>query len=142
MEIIVKPKRQYNSLKHGLLSRAIIPGEKIRSFRKIAAELKADLLPANQIEALLVEKITIDVWRLRRALKIENDLMEHAIKSAFAFQSNANFGELFNSHVNDDKFKNFGRYFSSIERSIYRSLRELQNLRQRKNNSKTIEIKD
>ena len=65
-----------NALKHGLLAKEVFiqagdGKERISEFRNLMAQLREDLQPEGVLEEMLVEKIAICYWRLRRALRSE-----------------------------------------------------------------------
>ncbi|MDP3024362.1 MAG: hypothetical protein Q8O10_02395 [candidate division Zixibacteria bacterium] len=67
---------KWNALKHGLLSKEIIikagDGKESKAeFKVLLSELREDLQPEGILEEMLVEKIVICYWRLRRALRCE-----------------------------------------------------------------------
>ena len=67
---------RWNALKHGLLAReVVIPvgegKENPDDFRNLLAQLRDDLQPAGVLEEILVEKIAVCYWRLRRVLRSE-----------------------------------------------------------------------
>jgi len=65
-----------NSLKHGLLSRAILmPNEDAEAFAEFAEELGADLNPVGALESELAERIIGISWRQRRLSKIEMGIL-------------------------------------------------------------------
>lgn len=74
----VKGKHQSsrNSLKHGLLSQAVVidAGDGLESrleYDVLIDQLHDDLKPQGVLEAMLVERIAVCYWRLRRAIKAE-----------------------------------------------------------------------
>lgn len=68
-----KAKASGNSLKHGLLSRnLIIPGEDLADFEALLAQLMAEEQPVGTLEAALVERLAVCLWRLRRAVTAES----------------------------------------------------------------------
>jgi len=67
-----------NALKHGLLSsQVLIAGEKARDLAELGQRLRAELRPAGELEQLLVDRIIAAVWRLKRCLRLEADVIEH-----------------------------------------------------------------
>jgi len=67
---------KWNALKHGLLSKeVIIPAgdgrESKAEFGRFLAQLYIDLQPNGILEEVLVEKIAVCYWRLRRVLRCE-----------------------------------------------------------------------
>ena len=56
-----------NAAKHGLLSEeTLLPGEDGATLEELGEHLRAELRPAGELEALLVERIIAAHWRLRR----------------------------------------------------------------------------
>jgi len=67
---------KWNAMKHGLLAREVVIDtgdgkENAEEFRSLLASLVSDLSPEGTLEEMLVEKIAVCYWRLRRALKCE-----------------------------------------------------------------------
>lgn len=60
---------RWNALKHGVLSqRAVLPTEDPSQFQELLKNLREDREPEGALEDLLVEKIAVCFWRLRRIL--------------------------------------------------------------------------
>ena len=122
-----------NAIKHGLLSsQVLIKDENTDDFKSLKDNLTNQLLPTNQMEALLVDRIIAGFWRLKRALKIENNLMS---LQSYDSSNKINFytkeGQEVNDTVemlNNDLLKRLLRYENSIERGIFKALHELQRL--------------
>lgn len=67
---------KFNALKHGLLSKEIIINdgegqEDGKAFQDLHFQLTNDLQPVGVLEEILVEKIAICYWRLKRAVRTE-----------------------------------------------------------------------
>lgn len=67
---------KWNALKHGLLSKEVIiqagdGKESETDYRNMHAQLRQDLQPIGALEEMLVEKIAVCYWRLRRILRCE-----------------------------------------------------------------------
>ena len=65
-----------NAVKHGIFARDLIIAsgdgkEDEQEYRELFDGLVVSFNPAGQMECLLVEKITVDFWRLRRVLRFE-----------------------------------------------------------------------
>ncbi len=65
-----------NAIKHGIFAKDLIINsglgkENEKEYYDLFQNLMDCLNPTNQMESLLVEKITIDFWRLRRVLRFE-----------------------------------------------------------------------
>ena len=75
-----------NAIKHGIFTKDLILNSDIgqeseEEYSEILNNLKACLCPCNQMESLLVEKIAIDFWRLRRIIRFETGSIAQGIKS-------------------------------------------------------------
>jgi len=78
---------KYNALKHGLLAKeaVITVGEGAESpeeFNALLTDLKTQLNPAGTLEEMLVEKVVVAYWRLRRAYKYEVGLIREELDTA------------------------------------------------------------
>jgi hypothetical protein len=62
-----------NAIKHGLTgTQAVLPHEDPEEFEDFRKALWIQLAPQGPLEAVLVEKMNIDLWRLRRVPLLEN----------------------------------------------------------------------
>lgn len=124
-----KAVSKYNALKHGLLSKEVLlDGENEEALIEIGKKLRTELEPRTEIELLLVDRITANTWRLRRAMQIEVEMIQDDCK-ATTFEKAKGLGEAFSyDFVNYDTYGKFTRYEASIERGIYRALHELQRI--------------
>jgi hypothetical protein len=78
---------KYNALKHGLLAKEIVivvgdGAENPEEFSALLQDLKTQLKPEGTLEELLVEKIAVAYWRLRRAYKYEVGLIRRELDDA------------------------------------------------------------
>ncbi len=78
---------KYNALKHGLLAKeaVITVGEGAESpeeFNSLLGDLKMQLNPVGTLEEMLVEKVVVAYWRLRRAYKYEVGLIRQELDTA------------------------------------------------------------
>lgn len=78
---------RYNALKHGLLAKEIVitvgeGAENPEEFNALLADLGAQLQPQGTLEEMLVEKIAVAYWRLRRAYKYEVGLIRNELDNA------------------------------------------------------------
>ena len=67
---------RWNALKHGLLAQEVVISEGMGAeyraeFRNLLRQLRHDLEPSGTLEEILVEKIAVCYWRLRRGLRSE-----------------------------------------------------------------------
>ena len=135
-----KAVSKYNALKHGLLSKEVLlDGEDEAKLIEIGRRLRTELEPQTELELVLVDRITANVWRLRRVMQIEREMMDDD-------QSDLGFGlsegkrtlgaALSFDFGNKDTYGKLIRYESSIERGIYKALHELQRLQASRNGEK------
>lgn len=78
---------KYNALKHGLLAKEVVitvgdGAENPEEFGAVLEDLKAHLAPAGTLEEMLVEKVAVAYWRLRRAYRYEVGLIRHELDTA------------------------------------------------------------
>ena len=82
---------RWNALKHGLLSKEVIiqagdGKESNAEFSRFLAQLQVDLQPCGILEEVLVEKIAVCYWRLRRVLRCEVGEIRNHLDSAWLRQ--------------------------------------------------------
>jgi len=69
-----KDRIRSNALKHGLTARMTLwQNEDPHKFRGMMAALLDEFLPANDVEFLCVEEMTMAKWRLRRVITLETE---------------------------------------------------------------------
>jgi hypothetical protein len=78
---------KYNALKHGLLAKEVVitigeGAENLEEFDALLEDLKTQLAPAGTLEEMLVEKIAVAYWRLRRAYRYEVGLIRSELDTA------------------------------------------------------------
>lgn len=119
---------KYNAIKHGILTKDIILAEENQEeLEKLGKLLRKEFEPKSEIELILVDRITANVWRLKRVLKAEAEMIEGDISSVFA--NKKNFGNALSyDFANYDSYGKFTRYESSIERGIYKAIHELERI--------------
>lgn len=85
-----------NAVKHGIFAKDLVIAagdgrENEFEYQKLLADLKRDLAPMGRMEMLLVEKIAVNYWRLRRLVRYEtgeirerlDDFRESALRSYY-----------------------------------------------------------
>lgn len=116
-----------NPLKHGLLSReTVLPNEDRAEFETFRALLLADLDPVGELEELLADRIVTAAWRLRRAVRAESLMLAH-INFGRSPRTDREEAESY-SHYLCVPADNLRRYETTIERSFFKALHELQRL--------------
>ncbi len=86
-----------NAVKHGIFAKDLVINagdgrEDKLEYHELLAELKRDLAPEGRMEMLLVEKIAVNYWRLRRLVRYEtgeirqrlDDFRESALRSHYS----------------------------------------------------------
>ena len=135
-----KEVSRLNALKHGLLSEVILlPEEDEDALLKLGKQMRTELKPVGELELSLVDRITSNLWRLRRALKVEKEMMYEDCHPKISFPSldeenGKNLGEALSyDFANYDTYGKLIRYETSIERGFYKALHELQRLQAMRN---------
>ena len=126
---------KYNALKHGLLSKEVLlEKEDEQNLIELGKRLRNELKPAGELEVLLADRIVANFWRLKRALEVEKNAMEwrkNYKEISFGLdeepESQKKKKQIKAMIVNDDMEKLL-RYETTIERSIYKALHELQRI--------------
>lgn len=131
---------KYNALKHGILSKEVLlDGEDEKMLVEVGKKLRAELEPQTELELVLVDRITANVWRLRRVLQIEREMMDDDRSSmTFALSDSKKTlgGAVSHDFANSDTYGKLIRYETSIERGIYKALHELQRIQAARNGEK------
>ena len=86
-----------NALKHGIFAKDLVINagdgrEDVLEYHELLTELKRDLAPVGRMEMMLVEKIAVNYWRLRRLVRYEtgeircrlDDYRESALRSHYS----------------------------------------------------------
>ena len=82
-----KSRSSKNALKHGLTAREIvIRDEDPDQFDALRAGLEADFKPSTTIERELIDRLAGLLWRLRRAVVLEADLLRPSKGIALNFE--------------------------------------------------------
>ena len=126
---------KYNALKHGLLSKEVLLNkENEKELEELGKRLRAEIKPVGELEMIITDRIISNIWRLRRLLEVERAAMECHYKNEVDWKYNFEKGEEYglnkatkNLLVNDD-IEKLTRYETTIERSIYKALHELQRI--------------
>lgn len=129
--------KRFNAIKHGLLSKQVIinPSEN-RPFNKIAKKLIAELQPESALEMVMAEEVIINYWRLRRYLKLENELFIFISKPKFGLDSGDFMNEFTSFMRKNPSLDVLNRYNTTIFKQFYRSLHEYQNMKLNNNFNK------
>jgi hypothetical protein len=137
-----KAVSKYNAVKHGLLSKEVfLDGEEQEALNELTGSLYEALDPQGKLEEILVDRIVSNVWRLRRALIVERSTMEWHQNDFDLFPIGQSDEQQDRKSVRDildnDSIEKILRYETTIERSTFRALHELERLQAKRNGKDT-----
>ncbi|TVM00813.1 MAG: hypothetical protein CV087_12450 [Candidatus Brocadia sp. WS118] len=123
-------------------SEILIDGEKSADLDEVRNKLIKELKPSNVIEALIVDRIISGVWRLKRCLKIESQILEYNTSCIQEYEqgflrtrkrTNRELLQLKAVKINENKNRSpeLSKYETMLENQIYKALRELDKYRRR-----------
>jgi hypothetical protein len=139
-----KAVSKYNAIKHGLLTKEVlVEGEEKDDLNELKETITEALDPIGPMENLLVDRIIANVWRLRRALQIETKTMEWYQNDFDMFpigqSEEQQARKSIKNMLSNESIETILRYETTIERSIFRTLHELERL-QAKRNGKDVQV--
>lgn len=123
-----------NAVKHGLLSTAVYVDEgEEPDLESLRADFLAHFQPAGPLEGLLVDRITANAWRLRKALEVESWYQDYHAGKYLSGPRRDDALSIEWSNIESleaifEQGSKLTRYESFLERSIHKSLHELQRL--------------
>jgi hypothetical protein len=135
-----KTRSSLNALRHGLTGRVVVlPHEDLNAYRAFCADLMKDLAPEGPLEHQFAQTFCDTQWRLNRARSIED--------SMFALGHDEPAGDIDPGHPevhaamtaarvfreNSKAFVNLSLYEQRLQRTLKESLRQLQELQARRN---------
>ena len=134
-----KARSRANALKHGLLAETILindrdPDEDRRDFDDLLSALIEDVRPAGAREQLLVERLAVCYWRLRRAHRYEAHCIDahRRAQRASLGRSPEEAGLPKPSLPVPEWANNLIRYESLIDRELHRTLQQLHRLQRQR----------
>src|SRR3970040_85317 len=136
----VKPAE--STTRHYIFSSEIlIEGERASELDEIRNKLLKELKPSGEIESLLVDRIVFTIWRLKRCLKIESQVIEFESSCIQEYEqgffrtrkrTNKELSQLKALKITEGKnrLEELFKYETILERQIYNALSVLDKLRQ------------
>ncbi len=121
---------RFNAIKHGLLSKEVLlEGEDEQTLVEMGKNMRSELEPKTELELVLVDRVTANVWRLKRVMQMEREMMIKSQENNYGGKP-YNLGNTLTHHdiAHNDIYGKLIRYEASIERGIYKALHELQRL--------------
>ncbi|MBI2550897.1 hypothetical protein HYV73_00945 [Candidatus Uhrbacteria bacterium] len=137
-----KAVSRLNAISHGLLSQEVfLEGENQQRLDDLSTALRDEMQPVGELEAFLVDRMSAEMWRMRRAMAAERKRTEVAKQKVLATMfPEAIYGtkeavELAAETALpvDPDTEKIMRYATAIERSFYRALHEFQRLQASRN---------
>ena len=136
----VKPAES-TARQHIFSSEIIIEGENASELDEIRNRLLKELKPSGEIESILVDRIVSGVWRLKRCLKIESQVIEFESSGIQEYEqgffrtrkrTNKELSQLRALKITEGKnrLEELSKYETILERQIYKALSALDKLRQ------------
>jgi hypothetical protein len=114
-----------NNMKHGLLSReSLVKCESEADLVDFGKRLRAQMAPVGELELLLADRIVSTAWRLRRAVALETVLLDGDSADANIHPDDI----YYTWRPNREQHQLLSRYETTLERSLYKALHELQRL--------------
>lgn len=121
-------------------SEILIDGENRPDIDELKNRLTQELKPSNEIESIIVDRIISSVWRLKRCLKIEGQMMDYAASCIQEYEQgffrtrkrpDDELKQLKALKIAEDKtrLKDLSEYENMLERQIYRALDKLNKLK-------------
>jgi hypothetical protein len=114
-----------NALRHGLTAdQLVIADEDAAAYSGFYQEMRAALAPADGFEEQLVERIIVCSWRLRRASRIDADLISSSMTDSYPLSS----GHVATVFLNNRSFAAgvLMRYETEVDRALHRALMMLE----------------
>ncbi len=136
----VKPAES-TARQHIFSSEILIEGECSSELDEIRNRLLKELKPSGEIESILVDRIVSGVWRLKRCLKIESQIIEYESSCIQEYEqgffrtrkrTNKELSQLKALKITEGKnrLEELSKYETILERQIYKALSVLNKLRQ------------
>ena len=137
----VKPSES-TTRQHIFSSEILIDGECASELEEIRNKLLKELKPSGEIESILVDRIVSSIWRLKRCLKIESQIIEFESSCIQEYEqgffrtrkrTNKELSQLKALKITEgkDRLGELSKYETILERQIYKALSALDKCRQR-----------
>lgn len=125
---------RYNACKHGLLGRrTVVETDDIMEFCQFYYDMHDSLDAEGRVEEMLAERVIALAWRLQRASKIETDILVQGWRIARQQGEGVKMGRAFRwDSDGSNAIEKIRRYETSLERSFYRALHELERIQTRR----------
>ena len=127
---------KFNALKHGLLSKKVLlEKENEETLVALGKKIRSEVRPQTEVEEILTDRIVSNIWRLRRALTVEREAMDFHKKNGLEeddilieYSRRQKERKANVEMITNGDLERITRYETTIERSIYKALHELQRI--------------
>ncbi|MDN3511179.1 MAG: hypothetical protein QY310_10960 [Candidatus Jettenia sp. CY-1] len=142
--------KESKSVTESIFSKEIlIDGENEADLDELRNRLTRELKPSNEIESIIADRIISSMWRLKRCLKIEGQIMDYAASCIQEYEqgffrtrkrTNVELKQLKALKIAEDKtkLKDLSEYETMLERQIYRALGKLSKLKKQESKQERI----
>jgi hypothetical protein len=132
-----------NDARQYIFSREILlEGEKSSDLDELRNKLVNELKPSSAIELLIVDRIISSIWRLKRCLKIESQIIEYNTSCIQEYEqgflrtrkrTNKELSQLKAMKMMENKngSMELSKYETMLEMQVYKALKELDKYRRR-----------
>lgn len=139
----IKSTETEDALKqHIFSSEILIEGESKTDLDEVRNRLLNVLKPLDEIESIIVDRIVSSVWRLKRCLRIESQIMEYESSCIQEYEqgffrtrkrSDKELTQLKALKIieNKNRIADLSEYETILEMQLYKALRELDKYRRR-----------
>ena len=128
---------RYNAVKHGLLSKEVLlDSEDKVKLEDLENSVYLVFKPEGIMEELMADRIIACMWRLRRAVVVERNSMEWFKENRrdIVFTSDGDIKKKgFKEMIDNNVIEKILRYETTIERSMYRAMHEINRLQAERN---------
>ena len=136
-----------NAVKHGIFAKDLIitsgdGKEDAQEYRELLDGLILSLNPSGQMECLLVEKISVDYWRLRRVLRFESGSIRKVLDMAISdYYNKADWQGIKENKTNEELDEEIAEYRDRQDKRGQKRLAELEQAKLKNQYAEEVTIK-
>ena len=136
-----------NAVKHGIFAKDLIittgdGKEDAQEYRELLDGLIISLAPVGQMECLLVEKISVDYWRLRRVLRFESGSIRKVLDMAISdYYNKADWQGIKENKTNEELDEEIAQYRDRQDKRGQKRLAELEQAKLKNQYAEEVTIK-
>ncbi len=136
-----------NAVKHGIFAKDLLittgdGKEDAQEYRELLDGLIISLNPVGQMECLLVEKISVDYWRLRRVLRFESGSIRKVLDMAISdYYNKADWQGIKENKTNEELDEEIAEYHDRQDKRGQKRLAELEQAKLKNQYAEEVTIK-